>query len=131
MPELIESHVDLASLPKEERLARMRADQPRKPYVERVRVGIVDPRSGKLYQARGAVAISPDRAARLVLLGPGGTTALDVWVTKEHFRIAIPAACGATGMCAHDQYIFAFCNRDAECAATSGGFLRYALLQPS
>lgn len=74
-----------------ERLARMRSELPRKPYVERIKIGIVDPRSGKLYQARGAVAVSPDRAARLVLLGPGGTTAIDLWVTPDRFRVAIPA----------------------------------------
>lgn len=74
-----------------ERLARMRSELPRRPYVERVQIGVVDPRSGKLYQARGAVAVSPDRAARLVLLGPGGTTAIDLWVTPERYRVAIPA----------------------------------------
>lgn len=74
-----------------ERLARMRSELPPRPYVERVQLGIVDPRTGKLYQARGAVAIDPDRAARLVLVGPGGVTAMDVWVTRDRFRLAIPS----------------------------------------
>lgn len=74
-----------------ERLARMRSELPRRPYVERVRLGIVDPRTGKLYQARGAVAIDPEKAARLVLVGPGGTTAMDVWVTRDRYRFVIPA----------------------------------------
>jgi hypothetical protein len=74
-----------------DRLARMRGNLPRRPYVERVQVGLVDPRTGKLYQARGAVAVSPDRAARLVLVGPGGVTALDLWVTRDRFRFAIPS----------------------------------------
>ena len=74
-----------------ERLLRMRGELPRRPYVERVQIGVVDPRTGKMYQARGAVAVHPDRAARLVLLGPGGTTALDVWVTRDRYRFAIPA----------------------------------------
>jgi len=73
------------------RLSEMRRDLPRRPYVERVQVGVVDPRSGKLYQARGAVAVAPDRAARMVLVGPGGTTALDVWVTRDRYRFSIPA----------------------------------------
>lgn len=72
------------------RLARMRGEQPKHPYVERVRVAIADPRTNKVYEARGAVAVSPDSAARLVLLGPGGTTAIDLWVTKDRFKIAIP-----------------------------------------
>lgn len=74
-----------------QRLAHVRAEQPGRPYVERVRLAIRDPRSGRQYQARGAVAVSPDRAARMMLVGPGGTTALDVWVTKERFRFAVPA----------------------------------------
>jgi hypothetical protein len=73
------------------RLADVRGDQPERPYVERVRLAIVDPRSGREYQARGAVAVSPDYAARMMLVGPGGTTALDVWVTKERYRFAVPA----------------------------------------
>lgn len=74
-----------------ERLARLRKAIPRRPYVERVHVGVTDPRSGKRYEARGAVAVSPDRSARLVLLGPGGTTALDVWVTRDRYRFEIPS----------------------------------------
>lgn len=73
------------------RLAAARAEQPARPYVERVRVAIHEPRSGRRYEARGAVAVSPARAARMLLLGPGGTTALDLWVTKERFRMEVPA----------------------------------------
>jgi hypothetical protein len=74
-----------------ERLARMRMELPHRPYVERVQISVVDPRTGQLFRARGAVAISPDHAARLVLLGPGGTTALDLWVTRDRFRFSIPS----------------------------------------
>lgn len=74
-----------------DRLARLRRAQPKRPYVERVRLAINDPRTGKQYEARGAVAVSPNHAARMMLVGPGGTTALDVWVTKERFRFAVPA----------------------------------------
>lgn len=74
-----------------ERLASVRAAQPERPYVERVRLSIFDPRTRKRYEARGAVAVSPDRAARMILIGPAGTTALDVWVTKDQFRFSVPA----------------------------------------
>lgn len=74
-----------------ERLATLRAEQPDRPYAERVRLSIHDPRTGRRYEARGAVAVSPDRAARMLLVGPAGTTALDVWVTRERFRFAVPA----------------------------------------
>jgi hypothetical protein len=73
-----------------DRLAGVRAEQPERPYAERVRLSIHDPRTNKSYEARGAVAVSPDRAARMLLIGPGGTTALDVWVTKERFRFSVP-----------------------------------------
>lgn len=85
-PEVSQSEWSLSR----ERLAHVRAEQPERPYVERVRLVIVDPRSGKEYMARGAVAVSPDRAARMLLVGPGGTTALDVWVTKERFKFSVP-----------------------------------------
>lgn len=74
-----------------ERLARMRSDLPRRPYAARVAISVTDPTDGRLYRARGAVAVSPERAARLVLIGPGGTTALDVWVTRDRYRLSIPA----------------------------------------
>jgi hypothetical protein len=74
-----------------DRLERLRRGRPDKPYVERVRLAINDPRTGRQYQARGAVAVSPGKAARMILVGPGGTTALDVWVTKDRFRFAVPA----------------------------------------
>jgi hypothetical protein len=74
-----------------DRLARLRRGRSEKPYVERVRLSISDPRTGRQYQARGAVAVSPGKAARMILVGPGGTTALDVWVTKDRFRFAVPA----------------------------------------
>jgi hypothetical protein len=74
-----------------DRLTRLRRGRPDRPFVERVRLAISDPRTGRQYQARGAVAVSPGRAARMMLIGPGGATALDVWVTKERFRFAVPA----------------------------------------
>jgi len=73
------------------RLERLRATQPQRPFVEKVRLSIDDPRTGRQYTARGAVAVSPGRAARMMLVGPGGATALDVWVTRERFRFAVPA----------------------------------------
>ena len=74
-----------------DRLDRLRRGRPDRPYVERVRLAISDPRTGRQYQARGAVAVAPGRAARMMLVGPGGTTALDVWVTKDRFRFSVPA----------------------------------------
>ena len=74
-----------------ERLAAARAALPQKPYVERIRMVMKDPRTGREISARGALAIAPDRAARMLLVGPGGVTALDVWVTPDRFRFVVPA----------------------------------------
>lgn len=41
--------------------------------------------------ARGAVAIRPPDAIRMILLGPGGTTAMDLWSVDDRYRFAIPA----------------------------------------
>ena len=74
------------------RLASARAEIPRRPYAERVRVAMTEPRTGRQLVARGALAVRPGAAARMLLLGPGGTTAVDLWVTPDRFRVAVPAA---------------------------------------
>lgn len=72
-------------------LAELRRRSPHGAFVENVRVTMREPRTGRTIQARGAVAVEPRRAMRLVLLGPGGATALDVWVTRAAWRFAVPA----------------------------------------
>lgn len=74
-----------------ERLAELRAGRPDAPYVMRVRLGVFSSRMGKKIEARGALAVSPGKAARLVMVGPGGGTALDAWVTPDRYRFVIPA----------------------------------------
>lgn len=71
-------------------LAELRRHTPSKAFVEIVHVSLREPKTGHVLRARGAVAIDPHRAMRLVLLGPGGTTALDVWVTPDAWRFAVP-----------------------------------------
>ncbi len=50
-----------------------------------------EPISGRVLTARGAAAIRPPDALRMILLGPGGTTALDLWIRGDAYRFAIPA----------------------------------------
>jgi hypothetical protein len=58
---------------------------------DRIALDVVEPRTGHHLTARGAVAIAPPRALRMILLGPGGTTALDIWIGGDRFRFALPA----------------------------------------
>jgi len=67
----------------------------------RVRLELREPRTGPTLEARGAVAVAPSLdggapgeppgALRMILLGPGGTTALDLWARGDRFRFAVPA----------------------------------------
>lgn len=41
--------------------------------------------------ARGAVAFRPPHDLRMILLGPGGGTALDLWMRDRAFRFEVPA----------------------------------------
>jgi len=72
------------------RLEALRETQPDKPYGIVVRVTLREPRSGRSFVARGALAVDPHRAMRMILLGPGGTTALDAWVTPDAYRFEVP-----------------------------------------
>ncbi|MDI1447217.1 hypothetical protein [Polyangium sp. 6x1] len=57
----------------------------------RLALALREPLTGRTLEARGAVAIAPPDALRMILVGPGGTTALDLWVRGERFRFAVPA----------------------------------------
>jgi hypothetical protein len=72
------------------RLEALRDSQPDQPYGIVVRVTLREPRSGRSFVARGALAVDPRRAMRMILLGPGGTTALDAWVTPDAYRFEVP-----------------------------------------
>lgn len=72
------------------RLEALRATQPTEPYGMVVRVSLREPRSGKAFEGRGAVAVEPHAALRMILLGPGGATALDAWITPSAFRFEVP-----------------------------------------
>jgi hypothetical protein len=50
-----------------------------------------EPYTGRTFDARGAVAVEPGQAVRMILVGPGGVTALDAWVRPDRFRFAVPA----------------------------------------
>ena len=72
-------------------LSLLRLSEPAHPYVAELTVALHERVSGRGFGARGALAVDPHRALRLVLLGPGGTTALDLWVTPTRFRLVVPS----------------------------------------
>lgn len=73
------------------RLAELERASSGAPRTLKIALKLREPYSGKLMEARGAVAIAPPSALRMVLVGPGGTTALDLWVKEDRFRFAVPA----------------------------------------
>jgi hypothetical protein len=50
------------------------------------------PRSGRVLDARGGIAVAPGRALRMILVAGAGATMLDAWVTRDEWRIAVPPA---------------------------------------
>jgi hypothetical protein len=74
-----------------QRLSALRATVPSDAYVARVAVAIYEPKSGRGFDGRGAVAVLPSRAMRMILVGPGGATAFDAWITTDAWRVSVPA----------------------------------------
>jgi hypothetical protein len=70
----------------------MRGGVSERPYALQLRVYMREPWTGRSFEARGALAVHPHNAVRMVLLGPGGVTALDMWLTRDRFRFVVPAA---------------------------------------
>jgi hypothetical protein len=50
-----------------------------------------EPRSGRTVDGRGAMAVSPGRAVRMILVGPAGSTMLDAWASADRWRVTVPA----------------------------------------
>lgn len=61
------------------------------PRTLRVALALREPITGRVLEARGALAIAPPASLRMILLGPGGTTALDLWIDGDRYRFAVPA----------------------------------------
>lgn len=70
-------------------VAQLRDEVPRAPRVEQVRVAFHGP-NGIGFDGRGAIAVAPGRALRMILLGPGGRTAFDMWATPDRYRVSVP-----------------------------------------
>jgi len=71
-------------------IAARKSELPTSAFTERVAVQIRFPKGGPGFEGRGAVAVDPGHAMRMIIVGPGGATALDVWITHAKYRFAIP-----------------------------------------
>jgi hypothetical protein len=49
-----------------------------------------DPATGRVVDGRGAIAVDPGHAVRMILVGAAGSTLLDAWVTPARWRVAVP-----------------------------------------
>jgi hypothetical protein len=63
---------------------------PRADFRQTLTIAIRDGVSGRGFEGRGVVVVRPGRALRMILLGPGGTTAMDTWIRDGAFRVSIP-----------------------------------------
>jgi hypothetical protein len=63
-----------------------------RPYSLNVTLELWVERLGMRTRGRGAVAVHPPDGVRMILLGPGGTTAMDLWICRDAFRFSVPAA---------------------------------------
>jgi hypothetical protein len=73
-------------------LEHERARRPSAPWAATVRFQLFEPVSGRTIDGRGGIATAPGSAMRMILVGGPGSTVLDAWITRDHWRIAVPAA---------------------------------------
>jgi len=71
-------------------LQALRDAAPRAPYVDTLRATLWEPRSGRAFGGRGAIAVAPGEALRMILVAAAGTTLLDAWATPGRWRFAVP-----------------------------------------
>ncbi len=69
-------------------LAEERQAQPRAPWAAGIRVVLRAP--GRTIAGRGGLAAFPGKALRMIVVSGPGATVLDIWVTRERWRIAVP-----------------------------------------
>jgi hypothetical protein len=71
-------------------LEDQRLSRPREPWSAGLRITMRDPVSGRVVDGRGAIAVEPGQAVRMILTGAAGATMLDAWVTQARWRVAVP-----------------------------------------
>jgi hypothetical protein len=67
-----------------------RESRPADAWAAGLRITMADPVTGRVVDGRGAIAVAPGRAVRMILVGGAGSTVLDAWVTRARWRVAVP-----------------------------------------
>lgn len=62
-----------------------------RPRTMQISLSLREPITRRTLESRGALAVAPPESLRMILLGPGGTTSLDLWLHADQFRFAVPA----------------------------------------
>lgn len=73
-------------------LAVEREARPRLPWAAGVSVVMSEPRTARVVDGRGAIAVAPGLGLRMIFVGAAGVTMLDAWVTRDKWRIEVPPA---------------------------------------
>lgn len=89
VPRLSDDRADDAGAISVDALATM-VRAPNEDFRQEIVLSVQEEVSGRGFSGRGAVAVRPKRALRMILLGPGGTTAMDVWISDARWRVSIP-----------------------------------------
>jgi hypothetical protein len=87
LPHLTEAQLASRMSPAE---VRVDGRAPTATYRQTIVISIREALSGRGFEGRGVVAVMPGRALRMILLGPGGATAMDCWIRDGRWRVAIP-----------------------------------------
>jgi len=104
------------------RVAALRgAAQAKAPRTLDIGVTVREPTTGHTLRGRGAIALRGPDALRMILVGPGGATALDLWSRGDAFRFAVPAM---------DLVKRGRVSREADHRGLPVAFLRWWLVDP-
>ena len=73
-----------------EELSHQRLSRPKESWSAGLRITMREPTSGRVIDGRGAIAVEPGQAVRMILTGAAGATMLDALVTPTRWRVAVP-----------------------------------------
>ncbi len=91
MPDLVVARVDYTTFCDAKAALEAREAALVHPRKQNVSLELSAPYIPTPVQARGAAAMGPPGDLRMILLGPGGATAMDLWLHDDRYRFSVPA----------------------------------------